>query len=439
MSVAIARMKSTEKRLIKQGFDYTKAYQDQINDMLDRNVCRKLSDNKLRTYKGPVHYVQHHGVHKPDSNSTPLSIVFNSLASYMGHVLNHYWCKGPSVLNSHLGILFRFRQKEVAVVGDISKMYRSVKLSYMDQHTHRFVWRNMNTERRPDHFVLATVTFGDRPSGTIAMLALKHTAEMARNVYPNVADMIVKNSYVDDILYSTDKKSETSNLVRNAEELLSKGGFKIKHWIMSGVNTGIQDINLMAIDKNKVLGLYWDTQEDHFIYKVQVNFSPKCKKVCTGTDLTREDVKIKMPQCLTRRMILRQVASIYDPLGLITPVILQAKVLMRELVAFDDPEKGLVLDDPLPESIRNKWKDFFLYLYDLEDLSFKRCLRPTFVVGNPILVVYSDGSSLAYGMCAYVRWQLKSGKYEAKLIAAKSRIAPSRKLTIPRLELCAAV
>lgn len=71
VSVTIARMKSTEKRLIKQGFEYTKAYQDQINDMLDRNECRKLSDNELRTYKGPVHYVQHHEVHKPDSDSTP--------------------------------------------------------------------------------------------------------------------------------------------------------------------------------------------------------------------------------------------------------------------------------------------------------------------------------------------------------------------------------
>ena len=89
--------------------------------------------------EGPVHYVHHHEVLKPDSSSTPLRIVYNSSASYKGHMLNDYWAKGPDVLYSLLGILIRFRQGRFGFTGDISKMYNSVKLGILDQHTHRFL------------------------------------------------------------------------------------------------------------------------------------------------------------------------------------------------------------------------------------------------------------------------------------------------------------
>ena len=154
ISVAFARMKSTEKRLVKLGPNYSKSYQDQIEDMVSRNVCRKLSETELQTYNGPIHYVQHHEVHKSDSLSTPLRIIFNSSASYMGHVLNDYWCKGPNVLNNQLAVLFRFRQRKIAIVGDISKMYHTIKLSSLDQHTYRFVWREMRLENASDHLLL---------------------------------------------------------------------------------------------------------------------------------------------------------------------------------------------------------------------------------------------------------------------------------------------
>lgn len=445
ISVAIARMKSTEKRLVKLGPNYSKSYQDQIEDMIIRNVCRKLSEKEMQFYNGPIHYVQHHEVHKPDSLSTPLRIVFNSSASYMGHILNDYWCKGPNILNNQLAVLFRFRQREVAIVGDISKMYHTIKLSLLDQHTHRFVWRDMRLNDAPDHYALTAVAFGDKPSGIIAMLALKHTIEMNANNYPKVAEMIINNTYVDDILYSTNTKTEAYDLIRDAEKVLSSGNFKIKHWIVSGVNTEVSNVNLYYSDKEKILGLIWNPEEDYFTYKVKVNFSEKQRKVHIGPDLTRVDIEAKLPEILTKRIILSQVASIYDPLGLITPFTLKAKILMRKLVTqnndstLSEEVKCRGWDDPLSNDERETWKSFFLELYDLETIFFNRCLRPTSAIGNPILVIFSDGSNQAYGTCAYIRWKLGSGKYEANLIAAKGRIAPTRQLTIPRLELCGAV
>ena len=184
VSVAIARMKSTEKRLGTLGTEYSKVYNDQIQDMVERKVAKKLSIEEMNTYDGPVHYIHHHEILKPDSATTPVRIVFNSSANYMGHKLNDYWAKGPDVLNNLVGVLIRFRQERIAIVGDISKMYNSVLLGTLEQHTHRFVWRDLDVGKMPDHYVLTAVAFGDRPSGIIAMTALRKTAERHKDEYP---------------------------------------------------------------------------------------------------------------------------------------------------------------------------------------------------------------------------------------------------------------
>ena len=156
-----------------------------IQDMFTRNVARKLSRYELASYKGPIHYIAHHAVWKPSSKTTPVRIVFNSSAHFKGHALNEYWAKGPNVfLNTLFGILIRFRENHVGFIGDVSKMYNSVRIKLLDQHCHRFLWRNMKFETPPDTYVITRVNMGDRPSGTIASLALRKTAEMRRERYP---------------------------------------------------------------------------------------------------------------------------------------------------------------------------------------------------------------------------------------------------------------
>lgn len=203
LSAAVCRLKSTERRPEKAGPEYSKAYGDQIIDMVQRSVARKLTAEEMDTYKGPIHYIPHHEILKPNSRTTPVRIVFDSSSSsYMGHVLNENWAKGPNVINDLLGVIFRFRQRKIAIAGDITKMYNTIKLSEKDQHTHRFVWRNLQMDRMPDHYALTSVTFGDRPSGAISTMALQMTAEMFQTEYPEAAELIIKNSYmyVDDLL-----------------------------------------------------------------------------------------------------------------------------------------------------------------------------------------------------------------------------------------------
>ena len=123
---AIGMLISTEKRQAKNA-RHAEVYQQKIEDMIDREVARRLSRKELEEYQGPIHYISHHEVLKPDSKSTPVRIVFNSRARYMGHTLNDYWAKGPHLLNDLLGILIRFRENQIALIGDIKKMYHTVK------------------------------------------------------------------------------------------------------------------------------------------------------------------------------------------------------------------------------------------------------------------------------------------------------------------------
>ncbi|XP_047482843.1 uncharacterized protein LOC125034852 [Penaeus chinensis] len=318
-------------------------------------------------------------------------------------------------------------------------MYHTDKLSTMDEHTHRLLWRDLDDKKPPDQYALTTVTFGDKPSGTIATLALRHTVEKFGKEYPDVQDMIINNTYVDDILYSTDTVENAFKLIQDAEKILSQGSFRIKHWIVSGHYESCK-VNVIKSDHDKILGLKWNPLEDHFFFTVKLNFSSRIRKVRSGPNLNSDEIDDKFPEHLTRRMLLSQIASIYDPLGFAVPVLLKAKILMRLVISKgESKDGGIKWDDPLDISTVKECKMFFKELYELERLTFRRSLIPSNVVGKPSLIIFSDGSMQAYGACAYVRWQIGEDEFESHLIAARNKIAPMKQMSIPRLELCAAL
>ena len=147
----------------------------------------------------------------------------------MGHKLNDYWAKGPNNVASLFGIVLRFREVKVAIQGDISKMYNSVDLDISEQHVHRILWRDLNTDRPPDHYVCLVVPFGDKPSGCIAITAMHETVKKNRNVSPEAANTILKDTYVDDIHKSVPDIAMVVKLMKNIEKILSQGGFKAKN------------------------------------------------------------------------------------------------------------------------------------------------------------------------------------------------------------------
>ena len=196
-------LRSTERRLMKNN-EHAKLYQGQIQDMIDRKVAKKVDEIELLSYKGGKHYLSHHAILKPESKTTPCRIVFNSSHQYLGQSLNDYLAKGPTLLKQSLGIILRFRKNRVGFIGDISKMYHSIDIPIEDQMRHLCLWRNLETQRNPDTYAITAVNMGDKPSAAIAQTALRKTAVMASEDKTKAKQIIFNNSYMDDILGSSD-------------------------------------------------------------------------------------------------------------------------------------------------------------------------------------------------------------------------------------------
>jgi hypothetical protein len=192
--------------------------------------------------------------------------------------------------------------------------------------------------------------------------------------------------------------------------------------------------NLEVTQVSAVLGVQWQSAGDSIVFMPKLNFSSKSKGVYKGPDLTAEQVPESIPLKLTRRITLEQVMKIYDPLGIYSPFTLQAKELLRETWSLK-----LSWDEELSQELRARWISFFEGLFVLEKFEYDRCLMPVGAVGLPKLIILSDASDVAFGFSSYIRWQLEDGSYWCRLIMAKSRIAPIRRLSTPQKELNAAV
>lgn len=200
-------------------------YEKHIKSMIERGVARKLTKAEIEDYNRPTFYISHHEVLKPESKTTPCRIVVNSSANFHGHVLNEYYAKGPDMLNNLLGVMLRFTEEPVAMIGDIEKMFYSIDIPLLDQMTHRFLWRDLDEQREPDTYVMTDVNMGDRPSGTIAKAALRKTAEMSREDFPRSSETILKKSYMDDIPESTSTLEEAQKIASEIDKILDQGAW----------------------------------------------------------------------------------------------------------------------------------------------------------------------------------------------------------------------
>ena len=441
--VAISSLKALERRL-KKDEKQANLYQQQIEDMIARGVCRKLSDSEIENYRGPKFYIPHHAVYKPESDSTPCRIVFNSSANFRGHSLNEYYAKGPDLMNNLIGVLTRFREEHVAFMGDIRKMFHSIRIPLRDQMTHRFLWRDGEEHRRPDTYVITRVNFGDKPSPSMAIAALRKTADRFQNDFPDAAKTIKENSYVDDILDSVKSNTEANQTISNINTVLEKGGFSVKEWHVSKdeKSSSGNESNSLLVDSlarkseiERVLGMKWNKAADTVGFQCRAEWKTKEK---TKENQRNSDLLIEKGHSLklTKRSILSQVNGIYDPLGLVAPFTVKAKIMLRKLWLH---EEKLDWDDEIPENLQLEWRQFFDDFKLLQEIDFHRCTKPNDAIGEPSLVLFSDASNDAYGAVAYARWQIEDNKYESRIILSKNRIAPIKVTNIVRLELSGAV
>ena len=186
--------------------------------------------------------------------------------------------------------------------------------------------------------------------------------------------------------------------------------------------------------EGKVLGLSWNPDSDDFRFAIHINLSSKNRGIRLKPDLTTEEIPSIIQLVVTRRTVLGVVNTCYDPMGLLVPISIQMKLLLRDLFC---KELNLGWDSPLPDSIKEEWITMFQRLKEVEILTFDRTVQPEGAIGKPWLILFWDASDEAMCVTVYILWHTSSGPIST-LLCAKSRVTPLNRITTPRAEMQAA-
>ena len=427
------------ERMLEKNNELAEDFCRQIDDMVSREAAVILSEKQLNDWVGDYYYIPLVGV---KGSKKWLRICFDASRKQGGYpCLNSCLFKGPDrFINNILSVLMGFRNGRVGAVADISKFHNQVRLIEKDIHMQRFLWRGMDKSIPPRTYAVVVNNFGVKPANCIATCALHQSADVFAEKYPVASQEIKDQTYVDDELVADVNMMALRRKTAEMDEITDHAGMKNKGWLYSGnVSSGAVSIGGGDEESGKVLGLLWLALEDVFGFKVVLHFSNGATKnkspIIVVSNMADFD-RFVPAVVLTRRLLLANVARIFDPVGFLCPVILKSKLLLR--ASWCGPSIGW--DDPIPDELASEWVVFLRSLMELADLKFPRSLWPEEeTVGSPMLVMFSDGATLAYGAAAYIRWELANGGFWSRLIMAKCKIAPKTMLSIPRMELNGAV
>ena len=423
-----------ERRLLKSP-ERAAAYCKEFLDSIERNVFVEVTEDELNNYDGPIWFLDHHDVPKESSTSTSTRLVVNTSLHYNGLCLNEILMKGPNSLNSLFGVLLNFRRHIVALVGDIKKMYQTIKTTEKEKFLRLLYWRNLKVDQDPKMYGIQTVNFGDRSAATIAAVALQETANIYKHIDESASTKIKEESFVDDIMTGDDNHTKVDLLENNIREILAKGGFAIKGFVRSG-DTGEKELSLLGSGKvGRVLGVGWKPQTDVLVIEVRINLSKKIRGIRKEADLDDEGIVNILNRKLTRRMLLGVTNSCYDPYGLLSPITVQLKIELRELFRI----RELKWDDDIPHVNKIVWRQIIQLLKSCEGIEFQRSIANPYSVSRPQIIMFVDGSKSAMCAVAYIRWELSDGSVDVRLVAAKTRVTPLDRMTIPKVELMAMV
>lgn len=282
----------------------------------------------------------------------------------------------------------------------------------------RIFWKdNYNEPVRV--YQLNTVTYGTTSAPFLATRTLKQIAIDGRVKFPLAAERLETDFYVDDLVSGVSSVETGKELQGQLIELLGSAGMQLHKW-SSNKKCLLQDLpnedREYKFDKDdetiKTLGLIWNPKLDTLEY---------CP--CNPNEI----------QAWTKRSVLSYIARLFDPLGLLGPIIVTAKIFMKKLWLLKKD-----WDQPLLDNEVRNWNKFVLSLKALQELKVNRYVLTSYDEVILELHGFSDASKDAYGAAVYIRCINSAGKSTMNLLCSKSRVAPLKPVTIPRLELCAA-
>lgn len=424
---AVRRFHLLQSRLYRNP-DLHHQYKAFLDEYLDLDHMERIHDYEEPDIKR--FYLPHHAVLREDSTTTKLRVVFDaSCKTPTGPSLNDALMVGPTVQEDIRSITMRSRKHQVMIVADVKMMYRQALVDPRDTSVQLIVWKP-SPDQPMETYRLKTVTYGTASAPFLATRVLIQLADDEGSNFPLAAPVLKKDFYVDDLFSGGKNASEVIELRNQLEGLLAKGGFELRKWasndeaVLNGIppeNRAVQSsVDLHRDQVIKTLGLYWEISTDCLRYKIE---------------LPSESTN----QPLTKRLALSLIARLFDPLGLVGPVVTTAKVFMQNLWTLKD-EKGELWswDHELPNEYQVRWDNYQSLLPKLNNLRINRCI----LLPEPATIqvhIFADASQIAYGACAYVRSTNTAGLVKVALLSAKSRIAPLKQISIPRLELCGAL
>ena len=295
-------------------------------------------------------------------------------------------------------------------------MYRQIIVHPDDRRFQLIIWRS-NRDHNVQLYYLNTVTYGERCSPFLALRTINELVTVEGSNYPLAIEPLTFGRYADDIFMGSDSLTELSSIKIQVMELLRKGGFELKKWastdcdLLQGLDAqGLVNPSLFSSDQDiilRALGISWTPTTDMFSYQLAQREVPGW----------------------TKRQLLAYTARIFDPLGWISPVVIALKSLFQETWSLKTS-----WDDPLPDNIIKEWSKIRSDFGCLENIRLVRFLGP----GVTELYGFADASRVAYAAVLFSRRIGPGGSCTVRLLAAKSRLAPVKPVSIPRLELCAA-
>jgi hypothetical protein len=357
-------------------------------------------------------FIPHHCVLKPNSVSTKLRVVFDASAKNgQGKSLNQCLLPGPKLQNDLAILLIKFRVFPYVFTADICKMYRQILVIPEHRKYQHILWRS-SPEHPVCNYELKTVTYGLSCAPFQAIRTLHQLAKDEGPTYPRASQVLLKDIYVDDVLTGAYSKDDAVALRVELVNLLNAGKFSLSKWASNDPdiipeipNDKSTEELLFEKDAINVLGLKWSPKSDTFVYEIG------------SISITK----------FTKREILSRIAQVFDPLGWLSPVIFRAKCLIQTLWRHK-----IDWDSPIPAAVAEEWATISSKLELLSNLHIPRYLGTT--ENTPCsLVGFSDASERGYAAVVYI--VVHSFIPKVHLLIAKSKVAPLKTLTIPRLEL----
>ncbi|XP_026326215.1 uncharacterized protein LOC113234908 [Hyposmocoma kahamanoa] len=331
--------------------------------------------------KGVV-YLPHHAVARQDKSTTKVRMVVDgSCTDSNGISLNSELMVGPTLQPELRHLIIRWRCYSIALIADIVKMYRQIKVADEDL---------VNDEG---------------------------------SEFPLAVSRVLNEFYIDDLMTGCHSIAEGLEIYEQITALLNRGGFPLQKWssnskdLLKIIKKEADDVNqnleLKTDDVIKILGLKWNREADEFRFTVDLP-------------------PLQAP--VTKRKMISDIVRLYDPLGWIAPAITTAKVFIQQVWL-----SSVDWDSELPDSILKNWTNFRNNLKAPTEFRVPRWIHSKKDDKVFELHGFSDASNVAYAAVVYARIIDEQGRVHVHLITFKTRVAPIKQVSIPRLELCGAV